>query len=306
MKHLIIIIGSLLAGVTFMSFIIKKNKDELKLSKGFHEKYSLVESGKIVIGSDTSKTLEFYISKTEITNQEYREFVKGLATSEFSSLSKTAIVDTMNWDKELKSSAMTQYYYSHPAYNNYPVVNVSYEAATLYCKWLTQKTNKTLTNGLVVEYRLPNRQEWVKAAEGKLNRIEYAWGGPYLENLKGCKMANFKNLGASNIHFDQVENKYYIIETSTSNKKSSGKLNDNKDITAPVNSYWPNSIVLFNMNGNVAEMLLEKGTAAGGSWASTGYDIRNESIMTYNNSSPMVGFRPIATIINESPKSSAK
>jgi hypothetical protein len=53
------------------------------------------------------------------------------------------------------------------------------------------------------------------------------------------------------------------------------------------------------MNGNVAEMLSEPDIAAGGSWASTGYDIRNESIMAFKDASPYVGFRPIAVLTSK-------
>jgi len=43
-------------------------------------------------------------------------------------------------------------------------------------------------------------------------------------------------------------------------------------------------------------MLGDIDQAAGGSWHSTGYDIRNESMMPFDEASPEVGFRPIATL----------
>jgi hypothetical protein len=53
------------------------------------------------------------------------------------------------------------------------------------------------------------------------------------------------------------------------------------------------------MNGNVAEMLADSDQAAGGSWRSPGYDIRNESLMPYDDASPEVGFRPIAVLVKK-------
>ena len=37
---------------------------------------------------------------------------------------------------------MKEHYFSHPAYDNYPVVAISREGAELYCKWLTKEANK--------------------------------------------------------------------------------------------------------------------------------------------------------------------
>ena len=37
---------------------------------------------------------------------------------------------------------MTTHYHSHPAYDQYPVVNITPAAATAYCEWLTDKIGK--------------------------------------------------------------------------------------------------------------------------------------------------------------------
>ena len=68
------------------------------------------------------------------------------------------------------------------------------------------------------------------------------------------------------------------------------------DVTAPVESYFPNLLDIYNMNGNVAEMILEKGIIVGGSWNSTGYDVRNESTMNCTEQSPFVSLRPLLVI----------
>jgi formylglycine-generating enzyme required for sulfatase activity len=73
--------------------------------------------------------------------------------------------------------------------------------------------------------------------------------------------------------------------------------NDYVDITAPVKSYWPNGYGLYNMNGNVAEMISDKNVVVGGSWYDPGFDVRNESEKPYNGAARTVGFRVVATVV---------
>jgi formylglycine-generating enzyme required for sulfatase activity len=59
-----------------------------------------------------------------------------------------------------------------------PVINVSWDGADAYCRWLSQKTGR--------RFRLPSEAEWEKAARGK-----YPWGrsapGVAQANMKGSK-----------------------------------------------------------------------------------------------------------------------
>jgi formylglycine-generating enzyme required for sulfatase activity len=65
---------------------------------------------------------------------------------------------------------------------------------------------------------------------------------------------------------------------------------------APVHSYDPNPYGLYNMNGNIAEMVTDSSIAVGGCWNSPGYDVRNESVMPFDKPSIFVGFRPVVFV----------
>ena len=51
-------------------------------------------------------------------------------------------------------------------------------------------------------------------------------------------------------------------------------------------AYGPHRFGLYNMNGNVAEMVADRDIVVGGSWKNTGYDVRNESCLLYTSPSP--------------------
>jgi formylglycine-generating enzyme required for sulfatase activity len=89
---------------------------------------------------------EYFISKYPITNREYQAFIRD-----------TKYAPPREWDGD-----------QFPVEEGgRPVVNVSWEDANTYCKWLSRKTRKG--------YSLPTESEWEKAARGESGLI-YPWG----------------------------------------------------------------------------------------------------------------------------------
>ena len=65
-------------------------------------------------------------------------------------------------------------------------------------------------------------------------------------------------------------------------------------------SDWPNDFGLYNMSGNVAEMLSEKGITKGRSWMSTKENIEINARNKYDGVAlPFIGFRYFAEIIEK-------
>lgn len=150
--------------------------------------------------------------------------------------------DTTVWVNDFPNANNGTYlknYFSSPAYNDYPVVGVTWEQAQAFCAWRTEY----LLRGMgpearyIQRYRLPSEIEWEYAARGKEGN-PYPWQGDESKNDKGCFYANFK--------------------PERGNYTEDGNL-----ITSRVGIYGANSNGLFDMAGNVAEMTNTVFTEAG-------------------------------------------
>lgn len=268
-----IIIGSIgfCLVLSLFSFVNKKERSVFE-TKCFKQKYALVPSGDVMIDGDLTSVESFYISKAEVTNEEYNRFLQDIKASGNSDLYNACLPDGCQWEVVCKNKPLTVWYQNQKAYAYYPVVNISYDAAMAYCKWMEAKVNSEDKTGHKYEYSLPTREEWVRAAEGKLHSVNYAWGGPKAKNEMGCTLCQCNRSTQERSVFDNVT------------------------YTSPAKSYMPNSIGLFNMNGNAAEMIAQRGIAVGGSWASSETEAMNRSTSKFSGPSPFVGFRPIVTV----------
>jgi len=237
---------------------------------------------------------KLYASKYEVTNLQYTTFLKELKKEGKIQEYAIANIDSMNWKTpQAYNDPNIELYHRHEAYKNYPVVNVSYEGAKMFCEWMTKKYNEYPKREFKkVKFRLPNEQEWIKAARGGLRDVIYPWGGYYLRDYKGRLLANFYPKGATSIHYDKEKKEYVVM------KYGGGEIiGDRNKTTAPVNMYPPNDFDIYNMSGNAKEMLQEPGKVKGGSWRSPGYDIRIDVIDTYEKSADDIGFRYFVEII---------
>jgi len=245
---------------------------------------SYKEKGKVI------SVQAFYIKKTEVTDKEYREFLNDLKTRENKNEYKIALPDTNQWKKVPGiGTSMREFYFSHPAYDNYPVVNITRAGAMLYCKWLTEKFNKKLKNiGYYGQVRLPLQDEWIIAAMAGDTAAVYPWKGNETVNKKGEYYCNFNH--------SNTDNKI--------NKSSKGST-----LYAPVvvKHYKPNAYGIYDMAGNVAEMVTIDTNyryfkTKGGSFNDNEKYIKIKGDDPYDgisDASPFIGFRPLMTYIGK-------
>ena len=94
----------------------------------------------------------FFMDEAEVSNSEYflyAQYTKDVfppSEEKYKNIYNSVLPDTLVWRKSLgNTELLTENYFRHPAYADYPVVGVSWLQATEYCKWRTNAVNlKTL------------------------------------------------------------------------------------------------------------------------------------------------------------------
>jgi len=290
MKYLLLIFFSLL-------LLSSSVLDSPKLPKPFKKQFKFVPSGLSVVDGDTLSVQAFYMLEHEVTNGEYKAFLESIR-QENPEAFEEAKVQNEEWSKQLSSNfvgPMEEIYHIHESYTHYPVVNVTHKGAQLYCEWLEDKINKELLKSQKVEVRLPKKAEFIRAGAGNNYNWQYAWGNNKMTNSEGRYLCNFTRIPYASM--SRGENDEIVVKDI--NLKID-YISEGTMFFAIKNSYYPNIYDIFNLNGNVAEWLSDSDDlAAGGSWRDFGYDVRLQSVKTYETASPMVGFRPVVSIVKD-------
>ncbi len=287
------------------------NKQKAKMLKQLFKidkkKYAFIPSGTVKINNKNVSVQSFFMQTTEVSNLEYRTFLFDLliqGKKEEFLMAKPDQTKWMEYGKFMKP--MQDNYFSHVAYDNYPINNISREGANLYCRWLTEelfKSERRKAQKMVADVRIPTNYEWMYAASGGGKLNPYPWGGPYLRNAKGCFLANYKPGIDSSVACikDKTMDDVHLNEKNRYNKYSA----DGGYFTVNVNSYNPNSFGLYCMSGNVAEMVYyhDKNNlpgTKGGSWSSTAHEIQingPDKFKGITEASSNIGFRPVFTYL---------
>lgn len=218
-----------------------------------------------------------FADETEISNYSWMKY-EFWTKSNYGANSKeylATLPDTLVWrQKDSYNEPYVNYYYRHVAYKEYPVVGISYEQAHSYCKWRTDRVKAYMTVAKKFkyrdfEYRLPSKEEWEKLAEFSFNVLRNNG-----KNKKGIYQLNC------------------IIPLPNGDCMRK----DNVDVTSPVKSYNRNLFGLYNMLGNVAEMVNEKGICKGGSWRNRIEECRVGKDQEYSKPTAWLGFRCVCVM----------
>ena len=175
----------------------------------------------------------FAIARTEISVGEFREFVRASGyVPDSTRLGGASVYDERSGALRDDANASWQDDYAgRKAGDNLPVVNISWNDAVAYAKWLSERTGK--------QYRLPSEAEFEYALRGGATS-RYWWG----DAAPDQKVENLTGSG----------------DRSRSGRRWSNAFRGYRDGywgPAPVMSFAANPFGLYDMDGNVSEWVAD-------------------------------------------------
>jgi len=261
-------------------------------------KLALIPPGEFIMGSPSAEsgrgedelphrvqiTQPFYLAVHEVTVGQFRRFVTETGHKPFRENYPPAGPHDDRWERHYRLAGAEIASWDSPGLSqrdDHPVVNVSWTDTEAFLRWLSEKDYHT--------YRLPTEAEWEYACRAGTTQ-------PYGVAASG---AAFANVGE--------------MDPDPDRRKSPWQ--DGFEYTAPVGSFPPNRLGLFDMHGNVWEQCadyykdsyyeecpacdprcLEPGECRvmrGGGWSDPLYYARsaNRAHWFESKGSPALGFR---------------
>jgi formylglycine-generating enzyme len=173
-------------------------------------------------------TKALYLGTYHVTRGQFRQFVN--ASGYKTEAEKGAKPGAWGWDSEKKDFRFREdYSWRNSGFqqtDEHPVVNVSWNDAVAFCRWLSEKEGKS--------YRLPTEAEWEYACRAGTKARYYSGYDP--ETL--AKVGNVADAAAK----AALPGWKYLIKAS-----------DGYVFTSPVGKFRPNAFGLYDMHGNAWE-----------------------------------------------------
>jgi formylglycine-generating enzyme required for sulfatase activity len=271
-----------------------------------------------------------FIDETEIRNIDYLEFLFWLSSHDTVAY-KQMLPDSVSVTRFFHTPHSLNYYLRHPAYRDYPCTGISYEQAVAYCKWRTKMVNSfiyiqnhggakmfpndtidQLQTPMYVEYTLPTQEQWEYASAAGLSYPDFPFG--YYSLLDKNKIP-VSRTSEGELLFRQLR-----YNSRANNCWSPQYYYTSLDPVDPATSGSPNNFGIYNMLGNVSEIIQDSAFKGLNSQTDLkGLVIRSQSqdyilldttyndydykyTFQYKQPQPWLGFRCVAVVKINPPK----
>lgn len=172
---------------------------------------------------------DYYIGKYEVTNSQFKKFVDATGYRTTAEVKGTGWGLGQNgpgrWEERSGLAWLHPIWPADSIENKmmHPVVQVSWHDAKEFARWLSVQNSRL--------FRLPTEAEWEYAARSGGKPYRYSWG------------SSDPSGNVADLSFRRIFQKTEIFE----------KYNDKFAYTAPVGSFRPNELGIYDMTGNVSE-----------------------------------------------------
>ena len=204
------------------------SKESSEEQNGTYEKYGMVTS----IDAERPPhhvriTKPFYLAVFEVTVGQFRQFA---GETGYSTTEERDSRGGWGYDSSTRTFVRKkEFSWRNPGFpqtDDHPVVDVDWNDALAFCKWLSQKEGK--------KYRLPTEAEWEYACRAGTTTRYYNGDDP--ERLP--EVGNIADAATKAM----ISGDWLTI-----------KANDGYAFTSPVGRFKPNAFGLYDMHGNAAE-----------------------------------------------------
>lgn len=189
---------------------------------------------------DVRISRSFYLGMYEVSLSDFRQFVND---TDYETDAETDGEGGWGWVGNLRSELPRRDFtwrdWGVNQSETSPVVNVSWNDAMAFCKWLSDKEGKV--------YRLPTEAEWESACRGGTSTRYYSGDDPKAL----FRIANLEDLSSNEYHGPA----YWIRSDRTIIKElvPPARGRDGFAFTAPAGRFRPNPLGFYDMLGNAAE-----------------------------------------------------
>ena len=190
MKRIPIIFTTALVLLGILTSCNKKSSQSSKTGMAYNNKYNggfqvnnkvkagpgpglvAIEGGTFVMGGSLNQDLgyefdnvrrrvtvaSFYMDETEVSNVDWLEYLYWIRRNYVNDgeYYYNALPDTLVWRQPLSyNEPYVNNYLRHPAFQDYPVVGVTWEQANAYCEWRTDRVNEEIlrSRGILLDYK---------------------------------------------------------------------------------------------------------------------------------------------------------